>query len=223
MEYKVKILKDTPFDREGESITLKEFRNRYGYVFTDDTSDSELVEFLKTERKLQLESPFHHQIGDWFEVIELSSKKFSMGDWVWHEQLKSAFCVMPYIPNDQQWRPNHVSFDAANNNVDIYKRKATQAEINDADLMSYLDGAVLIGRTRAYYHDNVYKEINGIQRTISLYIQKTNHLPAFKPFDFPSDDRLNGWSIQFLGLKVGCKEIPHEDIIKMAKFLRIIL
>lgn len=223
MNYKVKILKDTPFDEEGSCIDLKEFRNKYSYLFINDTSDSELIQYLKDERKLQIEAHFRNQIGDWFEPIEIDVNDFKIGDWIWHEKLNVAFCVNHYNAADPSWRPNYCSLEAANSYTNIYKRKATKEEIEKADLKSFINGKVLIGRTVSYYHHNVWKELKNVEKVVKSYIHKTNFEGKFNDINVTYDGRGEfEWGVKFNGLKVGCREISHEDVIAIAKWLKII-
>jgi hypothetical protein len=65
--YKIKILKDTPFDRANTELTIKDFRLKYNYICTNDTTDEQLIAFLKNEYKYHS----NHLIDYYFQVIEM--------------------------------------------------------------------------------------------------------------------------------------------------------
>lgn len=44
---KIKILKDTPFDRAGASLSISEFRLKYNYICSRDVTDEELIAYLQ--------------------------------------------------------------------------------------------------------------------------------------------------------------------------------
>lgn len=78
--YKVKILDHTPFNKEGDVLTIDEFRKIYGHICSSSTSNMEVIEYLKNERSCYLndiiglanrnEKPLRSYTGYWFEVIE---------------------------------------------------------------------------------------------------------------------------------------------------------
>lgn len=220
-EYKIKVLKDTPFDKAGTELSISDFRIKYNYICTNDVSNSKLIAYLKNEWELQNSYYSDSTIANWFEVIEVPTYNFGMGSWVWHEELKQAFCVMPFS-NDRKWRPNYVSFEAANSYTGTYKRKATQEEIDYYDLVSYCDGDVLIGRYKCYYHINTWKELVGVQRNVATYIIAIKNLSNINYLVQDSSEISNEFKCTFNGLKVGCKTVSHDDVIKIAKQLKII-
>lgn len=47
----IKILKDTPFDKAGASIPISEFRLKYNYICSIDTTDEELINCLRSAQQ----------------------------------------------------------------------------------------------------------------------------------------------------------------------------
>jgi len=62
MNYKIKILKDTPFDKKDTFLSLSDFRFKYSYICTNNVPDNELIKFLKNE--------YVHTFDYYFQVIE---------------------------------------------------------------------------------------------------------------------------------------------------------
>lgn len=52
MATNIKILKDTPFDKAGDVISISAFRAKYGYTCSTTTSDKDLVAYIEGEWKL---------------------------------------------------------------------------------------------------------------------------------------------------------------------------
>lgn len=71
--YRIKILKDTPFHRERTILSLVDFRAAYGWICTPSTTTEQLIKYLQTEWKLVENQHRSYQkfIGEWFEVIEV--------------------------------------------------------------------------------------------------------------------------------------------------------
>ena len=42
-KYKIKVLKDTPFDKAGTELSISDFRVNYNYICTNDVSDDDLI------------------------------------------------------------------------------------------------------------------------------------------------------------------------------------
>jgi hypothetical protein len=61
---KIRIIKDTPFDKVGTELTIHDFRSKYSYICTKNTTDEELICYLKHE--------YYNIFSLWFEVIETS-------------------------------------------------------------------------------------------------------------------------------------------------------
>lgn len=71
IETKIKILKDTPFNLEGDILGIKEFRLKYDYICTKETSDSDLIHYIKDYSSYpQLKQTSKYNISEWFQVIE---------------------------------------------------------------------------------------------------------------------------------------------------------
>ena len=43
---KIEILQDTPFDKKGTILSIKDFRLKYSYICTKDVCDSELFDYI---------------------------------------------------------------------------------------------------------------------------------------------------------------------------------
>ena len=69
---RIKILKDTPFNLLGDVLKLSEFRQKYDYICTKDTTNEELVKYIKDYKSFPaLKQTTKYCISDWFEVLEL--------------------------------------------------------------------------------------------------------------------------------------------------------
>jgi hypothetical protein len=225
MEVKIKILKDTPFDLAGTVLNIADFRLKYNYISTRNVTDDELVHYIKDYKSFPaLSQTKNYCISDWFEVIEIKKNNFKVGDWVWHEKEKKAFTIVHYhLTNNfqKEWRPNYISLEAANTFVEIYKRLATQEEIKYYDLHSFCDGQVLIGEYKCYYFNNVWKELIGIHKHITKYLEYQKEFSSISTLKQFSSEIENSFNCKPNGLKVGCKEILHEDIISIANILKL--
>jgi len=69
--YRIEILKDTPFHKKGEQLKLIDFKMAYGWICTTTTTNEELVRYLKTEWKFNQIREYQKQIGEWFKVVEI--------------------------------------------------------------------------------------------------------------------------------------------------------
>lgn len=58
-EYKVKILKDTPFNKAEDILNMTTFRLFYGYICPRDAADAHLVTYLQN----------HITYAEWFQLI----------------------------------------------------------------------------------------------------------------------------------------------------------
>lgn len=45
----IEILENTPFDKKGVFLSLKEFRLKYNYICTLGVNDEDLIHYLKTD------------------------------------------------------------------------------------------------------------------------------------------------------------------------------
>lgn len=219
--YKVKILNDTPFDFAGDELTISDFRLKYGYICSNDVTDEELIQYLREYQNNPVTRTCQQSVAGWFEVIEIPTNNLRVGDWVWHEGLKKAFCVTVYSSESKYWRPNYVSFEAANKFVDTYKRKATQKEIDLFNLSLFCDDRVLIGRAACYYYDGAWKQLTGVKDNVLNYINSINGYRDMSTLN--SDNEIqNFWTCTPNGLKIGCMSISHDEVIKIAKYLKLI-
>ncbi len=218
-QYNIKILVDTPFDRKYSILSIEEFRKKYEYLINKDNSDEFVINYLTKGYK----NDYHDiDLSQFFEVVEKPINNFKVGDWVWHEGEKKAYTTVVY-KNDYQkeWRPNYASIEAVNNNPNTWKRLATKDEITYYDLHSFCDGQILIGQYKCYYFVNVWKDLICIHKNITKYLEyqkKFHGVSVLKQF---SSDIESTWDCKPNGLKVGCKEIKHDDIIQIAKILKL--
>lgn len=218
-KYKIKILKDTPFDTEKDTLSIADFRLKYGFICANGVTDNELIDYLKEcKSHNSLKQTDKYWPSDWFEVIE-SINNFVSGDWIWHEENKIAYTVVHY-EEDKKWRPNYCSLEAANSFTDTYRRKATQEEINKFNLTSFCDGQILIGKYKNYYFNSVWKELGNVEKNITQYI---NSLQKFDPINVLTNrDTETSWLCEFNGLRVGCTKISHDEVMKIAACLNLV-
>ena len=216
--YNIKILKDTPFDIANTILSPEAFRVKYSYLINTHNSDKFLAEYLNGG---YLKDCLDINLSEWFEVLEIKDI-FKVGDWVWHEGEKKAFTVVIY-KNDYQkeWKPNYASLEAVNQCPGIWKRLATKEEIQYYDLHSFCSNQILIGNYKCYYFNNVWKDLIGIHKNITKYLQYQKELFGVSTLKQFSSDIESTWDCKPNGLKVGCKEISHEEIIEIAKILKL--
>jgi hypothetical protein len=215
----IKILQDTPFDKAYTILSLETFRRKYNLV-NEHNSDEFLVNYVKDGYR----SDYHDvDLSKWFEVIEQEYNNFKVGDWVWHEGEKKAFCVVTCISTLQkEWRPNYCSFEAANSCTETYKRKADKDEIDYYDLESFCDGRILIGEYKCYYYNNVWKDLIGIHKNITTYLSVLKNLTTVSTLKQFSSDIEGNWQCALNGLKVGCFKVEHDEVLKIGKKLKLI-
>lgn len=222
MKYKIRILKDTPFDLANTEMLVNEFRMKYGYICSDDVSDDDLIDYLETYKSYPaLSQTTKYIVSDWFSVVEMLENNFRVGDWVFHETLQRAFLIMIHCTG-KEWKPNYVSFEAANNFVETYKRKATQKEIDYADLVYYADEKVLIGQYKSYHYDNVWKELIGISLLVLSYIKTNRELSQVSSLVNNTSKIEHTYDTSLFGVKVGCTHVSHKEMILIAKQLKLI-
>jgi hypothetical protein len=211
--YKIKVLKDTPFDNAGTILGIDQFRFRYNYIHAKSVDDDEIIEYLKKDKSFE----------KWFEVIEIPTNNFRVGDWVWHEGKKKAFCVVTgnHDSDPKWWKPNYVSFAAANQFTETYKRKATQNEINYYDLVSFCDKRVLIGQSECYYFSNVWKPLIGVYKAIANYITASKNYFEISTLKDSTEIEAS-WECTLNGLKIGCTKVEHKEVIEIAKHLKLL-
>ncbi len=72
INYKIKILKDTPFNLAGDILSVKDFRLIYNYICTSSVKDEELIDYIKTYKSYpQLKQTTKYCISEWFEVVQI--------------------------------------------------------------------------------------------------------------------------------------------------------
>jgi hypothetical protein len=220
MEYKIKILQDTPFDQKYTVLSIEAFRLRYSYLINTHNSDNFLVSYLKEG---YLVDHLDVDLSKWFEVIEIG-KSFKVGDWVWHEEEQKAFVATSYSKSafTVDWLPNCASIEAINKHTHLYKRLATKEEISYYKLTSFCKGKVLIGEYKCYYYHNIWKDLIGIHKNITKYLQLERMYTHISILEPATSNIQSSWSCVPNGLKVGCIEISHNDIISIAKILKLI-
>jgi hypothetical protein len=218
-KYNIKILENTPSHSKYTVISIEDFRKFYPTIINEHNSDEFLINYLKQGYK---NDNLDIDYSKWFEVIEIKRNNFKVGDWVWHEGEKQAFTVVIY-KNDYQkeWKPNHASLEAVNQCPGIWKRLATKEEIQYYDLHSFCSNQILIGNYKCYYFNNVWKDLIGIHKNITKYLQYQKELFGVSTLKQFSSDIESTWDCKPNGLKVGCKEISHEEIIEIAKILKL--
>jgi hypothetical protein len=217
-EYTIKVLKDTPFDKANTILSLKEFRERYTYIFNKDNSDQFVINYL-TEGYISdyNDRPFR----SFFEVIAKDINDFKVGDWVWHQKLQEACnVVISGSLLSKESRPNYATIDAVNGHPDIYKRLATPEEIQKYKLHSFCDGEVLIGQHKCYYFNTVWKELIGVKENILHYINYFKISTGWIKVMYNNSEE-SKWLCTLNGLKVGCKEISHQEIMHISNILKI--
>jgi hypothetical protein len=61
----IEILENTPFDKKGVFLSLKEFRLKYNYICTLGVNDEDLIHYLKTDLSFK----------DWFKIWDSKETK----------------------------------------------------------------------------------------------------------------------------------------------------
>jgi len=212
--YIIKLLRDTPLHYKGEVLTISEFRRSYYKLAAKDKSDDYLVQEFKNNATY---------LTKWFELIDLSVNKFKEGNWVWHKKLKKALLVVTQCYG-KEWKPNNVSLDAVNSYTDIYIRKATQQEIDEWDLCSFCNDTILIGQRESYYFNDIWREIKGVSDICRSYISYTTLMNSYnlRHIDDNKNSIYSDLDVIPNGLKIGCKIISHQDIMDIAKYLKLV-
>jgi hypothetical protein len=67
---RIRVLKDTPFNKKGDIINFTEFRSKYNYLCARDVTDEDLIAYLKEEKKLNDSYKFNLALTDWFKLEE---------------------------------------------------------------------------------------------------------------------------------------------------------
>ena len=217
MTYKVKILKETPFDKVGMILTIKELRLKYAYLFHKSSTDDMIVTYLKVERQSYLEdlSDGNH-IGKFFSLIE---DTYKVGDWVWHSELYKALLVVEHT-GDKSFYPMHVTLNDSNQ-FSCYTRLATDEEIL---FFSYFTVGthddVLFSKAGSYYYDHIWKPLQGVSYLIKSYMSLfqlfLTNTDSIKCNEVKYQHGLNGF-------KIGCKTFSHGEVAIIAKKLDISL
>ena len=72
-DIRIKVLKDTPFDRAGIDLSLSEFRSKYDWICTKSTSDEALIHYIQEWEKF----PVTHNtinVGEWFKMVDYNGE-----------------------------------------------------------------------------------------------------------------------------------------------------
>ena len=224
---KIKILKETPFHKEGTELSLSDFIMYYPVMVKQSNYDEKiLTDYLKNERELCINYPAekasHPLIGKFFEVIEYP--QWAINEWVWHEKLSLAMRVSDKRP-DKMW-PNEITSAAANEYTDTYKRKATEKEIDDNILvlvaLYFGDNddtinSLLVGRNVCYYyHNNIWKGVTGVREVVEHYFKYLNMtFPTVSIHSPIEKEEPLKYSCSYEGLTVGCQHLSHETLLKI--------
>jgi hypothetical protein len=210
----IKILKNTPFDNQGHTLSIKEFRLKYGHVVTESLSEEKLIEFLNDP-----DNPYRN----WFELIE--TRHFGLGECIWHEKLNRAFFVSHMI-SAREWFPNEVSVEAANAYPEIYKRNATAEEYEKFKLVFFPEHNLLVGKYKCYYFDGIWKEVKNIHHNVQVYFSVYNeHLSHFQEISVMREgetQNMKKYSCSLNGLKICSKRFTHDELTSIARILGII-
>jgi len=219
---KIKVVKTTPFDEEGTLLTIEEFRLRYGYICAVCDSDEELVDYIQTYTSHPaLRQTKQFTVSEWFKVEEIPVNRFEIGDWIWHEIAKKAFIVKKQTMG-KDWNPNYVSFEAANELKETFKRKATEEEIKHYNLVEFCAKTVLIGPYKCYYWNNEWKQLSGIRLIITKYLNFSKELLNISTLTADSATINTTFVVRPSGLQVGCRLVTHSEILLIAKELCLI-
>lgn len=210
----IKILQDTPFDKANTILSIEAFRLKYYYLINIHNSEYFLINYLKEGWK---NDNIDTDLSKWFEVIETG---FKVGDWVWHEGVNKAFTIVIDNCQTKEFRPNYCTLGATNAFPKIYTRLATKEEIDYYKLVSFCDGSVLVGQSKCYYFNNVWKELTGVQANIKRYLESFKE-PTDKIKVIYEGQEVNKWLCTFNGLKVGCQVISHEEIMQIVNILKL--
>jgi len=65
---KIKVLKDTPFDKADTVLRVSDFRLKYSYFFSGCVTDEEAVNYIK-EWHAKNRHAYASGIADWFDVV----------------------------------------------------------------------------------------------------------------------------------------------------------
>ena len=223
MKYKIKILKDTPFDVAGTELSISEFRLKYNYICTRAIDDIELINYLHSYTSHpQLKQTIKFTINDWFKVIILTPQ-FESGDWVWHEKLHVAMEVTMYCTG---MLPNQVTKDAANTYEDTYKRQATQQEIDQYRLVPYHNGLYLVNSFAVYVYSNIWKEITNFKIILNKYFRQNNfsNLKLELIFPYPACEKnrtISKFNVVSGGLTIDNVYLSHADLVAINKQLNL--
>lgn len=204
---KIKILRDTPMHNADSVISFEEFRYNYGRLFESINDETVNNYGTGTNNKLL-----------WFKVID--EPQFKIGDWIWHETLQKAFNVIDWNI-DTIIKPNECTISAANTYPDVYKRHANSDEIKYYTLHLFCDDTVLIGQSECYYFDHIWKPIIKVEWNVNKYIQTLKEFRIIEVLNSKNDVE-KSYQTRLNGLKVGCKHISHEEVIQIAKILKLI-
>lgn len=211
-----KITKDTPLHNKDTELTSNEFFFNYDWIVDCDIPEGEFLNEIRENIKKGYKYP-------WFEMIDIEKNNFRIGDCVWHEELREALFVIHHTLDTKHFKPNNVSLEAANDYTDFYKRHATKKEANDAQLVSYHEDRILLGKHKCYYFSNTWKEVTGVHDLLKVYLRiHYDMINAFVEIKNPGGlDPIMAKDVILNGLKIGCLELPHDTIMQMCRQLNL--
>jgi hypothetical protein len=74
---RIKILKDTPFDKEGIELDLTSFRMKYGWICTSSTTNEQLLTYIQDWEKYPKTNNTIN-VGEWFKVIQYHTESLPL-------------------------------------------------------------------------------------------------------------------------------------------------
>ena len=70
---RIKILKETPFDRVGTELDISSFRSKYGWICTTSTTNDQLIVYLQDWSKYPKTNNTIN-VSEWFEVVQYDTE-----------------------------------------------------------------------------------------------------------------------------------------------------
>lgn len=212
---KIKILKDTPFDKKGTLLSIADFRLKYSYVCTKSTSDDDLVTYLRKERELYQLKGGLEVIGQWFSV---EKETFKVGDWVWHEQNEQAYEIVeePYS-NPFSWHPHSCTINAVEDYPGIYQRLATAEEIDRFKFLMFKERKFIVSKACCYHFNYIWNTvltedvIVNLKNVLSSFVNKVTHI----------DGTNYHHTVAVNSIRIGCKVFTRDEILSIANYLNV--
>jgi hypothetical protein len=218
MNYKIKILKETPFFNEGVIIDLTLFRH-YFRIICEFKTDLGIVDSIKSNA----------EYSKFFRVIE--ENKYKVGDWVYCLSIDRVFIICDEsIVGKNKW-PNFILLETVEDELDNYKL-ANKEEIDNYTLHPYSEGNLLISKYKHYYYDNTISDwvtilhlYNNVKVYVEAYSKLSNYatLPINNLYETVSYMNKEWEYPCFLkGIGSGAINLTHAEVIDIAYKLNII-